>query len=276
MAATLSQPTILLPVEVDDLTTPPGPLVELLRPHRVIVLGYGTVPDQTPTEQYEAEVGDTARERIDALVDEFDGHTDVVSTTVFTKNRLQTIDRVAEEYGADAVVTPGQIDDGVTEVLVPIKGDPNIARIVGFAGRLLENSEASITAFHVADSDADEARAEFLLRGACDKLRELGVDPDRVNWRQERSGSAAKTIAATADTYDQPDARCQTPVRTVRKSVAVAPAFAVLVVAGLRNAVVLVVAERNVDRTDVLVELIDGARADDGDAGELLLVHEPA
>lgn len=121
---------------------------------------------------------------------------------MFTKNRLQTIDRVAEEYGADAVVTPGQIDDGVTEVLVPIKGDPNIARIVGFAGRLLENSEASITAFHVADSDADEARAEFLLRGACDKLRELGVDPDRVNWRQERSGSTAKTIAATADTYD--------------------------------------------------------------------------
>ncbi|MCL9813061.1 universal stress protein [Natranaeroarchaeum aerophilus] len=202
MTTALSQPTVLLPVEVDEATTPPGALIDLLGPHRVVVLGYGTVPDQTPTEQYEAEFGDAARERTDAIVDEFEGQNDVVSTVVFTRNRSQTVDRVAEEYGVDAVVTPGEVDNAVDDILVPIKGDPNIVRLVEFTGRLLENSQVTVTVFHVADSDADEARAEFLLRGACDKLRELGVDPDRIGWKQERSGSAAKTIAATAEEYD--------------------------------------------------------------------------
>jgi len=202
MTTGLSQPTVLLPVDVDEPTTPPSALIDLLRPHRVVVLGYGMVPDQTPTEQYEAEFGDAARERIDAIADEFDGENDIVSTVVFTRDRSQTVDRIAAEYGVDAVVTPAEIDDSVDEVLVPIKGDPNIVRIVEFTGRLLENSQTSVTVFHVAESDADEARAEFLLRGACDKLRELGVDSDRVGWKQERSGSAAKTIATTAEEYD--------------------------------------------------------------------------
>ncbi|QSG02006.1 universal stress protein [Natranaeroarchaeum sulfidigenes] len=202
MTATLTQPTVLLPVDVDEPTTPPDALIDLLGPHRVVVLGYGMVPDQTPTEQYEAEFGDAARERIGAIVDEFEGENDVISTVVFTRDRSQTVDRVAEEHGVDAVVTPAEIDDRVDEVLVPIKGDPNIVRIVEFTGRLLDNGEASVTVFHVAESDADEARAEFLLRGACDKLREYGVDADRVGWKQERSGSAAKTIAATAEEYD--------------------------------------------------------------------------
>lgn len=202
MSKALTQPTVLLPVDVNEPASPPGGLIDLLGPHRVVVLGYGTVPDQTPTEQYEAEFGDAARERIGAVVDEFEGENDIISTVVFTRDRSQTVDRVAEEYGADAVVTPGEIDGELDEILVPIKGDLNIVRLVEFTGRLLTNSEASVTVFHVADSDADEERAEFLLRGACDKLREYGVDPDRVGWKQERSGSAAKTIAATAEEYD--------------------------------------------------------------------------
>ena len=55
-----------------------------------------------------------------------------------------------------------------------------------------------------------------------------------------------------------------------------APALAVLGVAGAHNPVELVVGQRDVRRADVLVELVDSASADDGDAGEVRLFDEPA
>ncbi len=55
--------------------------------------------------------------------------------------------------------------------------------------------------FHVADSD-DETRLEFLLHGACDRLRELGIDPERVGWKQVRSGSPGNAIVSEAEEYD--------------------------------------------------------------------------
>ncbi len=56
----------------------------------------------------------------------------------------------------------------------------------------------------------------------------------------------------------------------------VAAALAVLGVAGAHNPVELVVGQRDVRRADVLVELVDSASADDGDAGEVRLFDEPA
>lgn len=202
MATTLERSTILIPVDVTDQDTPPAALVELLGPHQLVVLGYYTVPDQTPIEQAEEQLGDEARETVEAVVNRFEGDTDVTSTVVFTRDRSTTLDRVAKEYDADAVLTPGEMDKDLDDVLVPLKGDPNIVRIVEFAGVLLGNSDAAVTVFHVADSDGDEARSEFLLRGACDRLREFGIDPERVDWKQVRSGSAGDAIVSEAEDYD--------------------------------------------------------------------------
>ncbi|MFC7114779.1 universal stress protein [Natronoarchaeum sp. GCM10025703] len=100
------------------------------------------------------------------------------------------------------MLTPGDMGESLNDVLVPLKGDPNIVHIVEFTGLLLGNSDAAVTVFHVADSDEDEARSEFLLRGACDRLREFGIEADRVGWKQVRSGSPGNAIVSEAEDYD--------------------------------------------------------------------------
>jgi len=56
--------------------------------------------------------------------------------------------------------------------------------------------------FHVADSDDDKARSESLQHGACDRLWEFGIDPERVGWKQVRSGSPGNAIVSEAEEYD--------------------------------------------------------------------------
>ncbi|MFC7209970.1 universal stress protein [Natronoarchaeum sp. GCM10025321] len=202
MATMLDRSTILIPVDVADPDTPPAALVELLQPHQLVILSYYRVPDQTPIEQAEEELGDEARETVEEVVSQFEGDTDVTSTVVFTRGRSTTLDRVVREYDADAVLTPGDMGESLNDVLVPLKGDPNIVHIVEFTGLLLGNSDAAVTVFHVADSDEDEARSEFLLRGACDRLREFGIEADRVGWKQVRSGSPGNAIVSEAEDYD--------------------------------------------------------------------------
>ena len=56
---------------------------------------------------------------------------------LFTHNRSTTIDTVAAEYEVDAVLTTGLIEGGLDRILVPLRGDDNLKRIVGIVGVLL-------------------------------------------------------------------------------------------------------------------------------------------
>ena len=203
MSEYLDDPTILLPVNAADPEEPPPAIVELLHPHRVIVLGYYPVPDQASPEQFQDEYETEATDAIAEIAGHFDdSRGSVESIVVFTRDREETIDRVAAERGVDAVLTAGDAGEVLSRVLVPLKGDVNIEPIVAFVGDLLRESEAAVTLYHVADSDEDESRGEFLLRGACDRLEEDGLDPDRIGWEQERAGSPASAIATTAEKFD--------------------------------------------------------------------------
>lgn len=203
MRDALADPTIVVPVNAADPTEPPPALVELLHPLRLVVLGYYPVPDQASPEQLREEYEGEATDAVEEVASHFTGRGgDVESVVVFTRDRSKTIDRIAEEYGADAVLTSGSIGETLDRVLVPLKGDANIERIVQFVGDLLENSHASVTIYHVADSEENESHGEFLLRGACDRLREDGLDPDRIDWKQTRSQSPSKAIVSAAEEYD--------------------------------------------------------------------------
>ena len=67
----LPDPTVLVPVNAADPEEPPPALVELLHPHRVVVLGYYPVPDQTSPEQLQAEYGDEAVTAIEEVANHF-------------------------------------------------------------------------------------------------------------------------------------------------------------------------------------------------------------
>ena len=132
MPETVSQPTILVPIDASDLDVPSEALVELLSPHQLVILGYYPVPNQTATEQareqFEAEATDATEAAADRLAEQ---GAEVKSVVVFTHDRSKTVDTAAAECDADAVLTAGAVGDvldrilgGVTDELITQSSDP--------------------------------------------------------------------------------------------------------------------------------------------------------
>lgn len=204
MSEIVSEPTILVPVDASEPGHPPEALVDLLHPHRIVVLGYYPVPDQTGIDQARDQFGDEVTETIDSIADRFAKRGgDVEAIVMFTRSRSDTIDNVAADYGADAILTTGLMGESLERILVPLRGEDNIERILGFLGGLVRESHASATLFNVATSDEEATHGELLIRGACDRLEEEeGIDPARVDWRQERASSVSGAITEAAEEYD--------------------------------------------------------------------------
>ncbi|MFC6864800.1 universal stress protein [Halomicroarcula sp. GCM10025817] len=189
--------TILVPVDVSD--EPPAlDILDVLSPLEVVLLGYFPVPDQAEPalikDEYEAEA--EAR-----LVDVAGGRPDLTEVLVFTHDREATIDRVADQYDCDAVLAPGAVTE-IERVLVPIRGDVNLERIISVTARLLEATGATVTLFHSVTEDADESYGEFLLRGATDRLEEFGVDEERVSWELSAEGDPSQEIVDLGNEFD--------------------------------------------------------------------------
>lgn len=204
MSETISDPLILVPIDASDPVAPSQALVDLLHPHRLVVLGYYPVPDQTATNQARAEFGEEATDTIDAIADRFaERGPEAESVVMFTHDRSVTIDNVAAEYDVDAVLTAGRVGDSLDRILVPLRGEDNLGRILGFLGELLRESDATATMFNVAASEDDASRGELLVRGACDRLEdEEGIDPRRIDWRQEINSSVSGAINEASAVHD--------------------------------------------------------------------------
>lgn len=190
--------TILVPVDVSEPEPPDLGVVDLLGPIEVVVLGYFPVPDQAEPALIREEFGSAAADRLDAIVQHRPGLTEVL---VFTHDRGATIDRVADQYGCDAVLTVGEAD-AIERVLVPLRGDVNLDRIVSVVADLLLAGEETVTLFHSVAEDADPTQGEFLLMGAADRLVEYGVDRDRIDWRLADGGDPRADIVAVSGEYD--------------------------------------------------------------------------
>lgn len=190
--------TILVPVDISEPELPNLGVLELLQPFEVVLLGYFLVPDQAEPahlrEEYEAE----AAARLDEVGSRLDRTTQVV---VFTHDRETTIDRVADQHDCDAVLSVGDTA-AIDRILVPIRGDANLERIVSVVAGLLQGTAARATFFHSVDPDSGQSVGEFMLRGAVDRLTEYGIDPDRVDWTLTRDGTPRRDIAEASADYD--------------------------------------------------------------------------
>jgi len=190
--------TILVPVDVSEPEPPALEVLDVLRPFEVVLLGYFPVPDQAEPalikHEYEAE----AAERLDEICAD---RSDVTEVLVFTHDREATIDRVADEYGCDAVLTGGDTDR-IDRILVPIRGEANLERIVSVVAGLLGRSDATATFFHSVAEDGEPSRGEFLLRGTVERLTEYGIEEDRVGWELAEGGEPHRDIVALSDGYD--------------------------------------------------------------------------
>ena len=196
--------TILVPVDVSAPEPPDQVSLDLFRPVDLVVLGYYPVPKQTAPAHLREDHEDEAMARLDAIVDRLaEGDHRVDDVLVFTKDRQETIDRIAEQYDCDAVFVPGALDaDSIDRILVPLRGEANLDRIIHVVGELGRASEATITLFHVVPGGSDPTRGEFILRGAADRLGEEGVDRGRIDWELSEGDSPKRAIIDRATAYD--------------------------------------------------------------------------
>jgi nucleotide-binding universal stress UspA family protein len=194
--------SILVPVDVsgDDLLT--QPLIDLCRSVDVVLLGYYPVPDQVAPAQLRQDHESEATETLAGTADEFRASgIDVTDVLVFTHDRTDTIDRVADEYGCDAVLALSEVES-IERVLVPVRGDTNLERIISLLTDVMRMSDVSVTFFHSVAEDSDPSHGEFLVRGAVDRLNEVGIERGRIDWQLSDEESPHDKIIELAREYD--------------------------------------------------------------------------
>ena len=194
-------PRVLIPVEVLTGQTIPQSLVEFLSPAEIVVLGYHVLPEQTPTEQASMQFGDQARAAVDDIAQTFVAAGREVETRVaFTHDRDKTLDRVAAEVNATAVLLPNPTG-AISDVLVPVGGSIDVDRLADLVATLLNESDGRATLWAmVGGSDADEATAA--LDDAKSTLRERGLPGERIRTETSEAGASAHAIVDQSGEFD--------------------------------------------------------------------------
>ena len=192
---------VLVPFELPDHEPVPSALVGKLGAMEVVVLGRFGLPEQTPPAAGREQFGDEAEAELDRIAAGFADGASVTTRLVFGKDRAKTIDRVALEEDCDVVLTGGEAaTDGLDRVLVPLRGEDNLAGVLAFVAELQAATDASLTLYH-AREESDRLPGESLLDDAVAELEGDGVDPDRVE-RRLSDGDAMTEIVELGREFD--------------------------------------------------------------------------
>ncbi|WP_128224176.1 universal stress protein [Halobacteriaceae archaeon SHR40] len=163
---------VLVPVAILEGGTVSSGLVNLLSTMDVTVLGYHVLPEQTPPDQARAQFEDRANEALDDLTEEFrSAGGEAYHRLVFTQNRQQTIDRIADETSARAYAITGTTGP-VDNVLVSLAGDTDATQIVEFVVELIGDRPIEVTLF-IADGDV---ASDDSLATATEQLSAAGIE----------------------------------------------------------------------------------------------------
>jgi len=140
----------------------------------VTVLGYHVLPEQTPPDQARAQFEERATSALEDVAEEFRAAGgDADYRLVFTRDRKQSIDRVAADVGADAYAITGATGD-VDRLLVPVSGDVAFDRIVRFVTDLVGDREIGVTLL-LATAEGTDERSRVLSE-AEGELEAAGID----------------------------------------------------------------------------------------------------
>jgi nucleotide-binding universal stress UspA family protein len=197
-----SDSTILISVDVATDSQPIRSLVELCRSVDVVLIGYYSSQGQVPPAQVRQERKSEASATLEEIAGTFKtSGISVTETLAFSHYRQDSIDYAAKKYGCDAVLTLGEAER-IERILVPIRGDTNLERIVGLLGSVMRGSDATVTFFHSVTENSDPTHGEFLVRGAVDRLMQAGINRDRVDWQLSNDESPEEEIVKLGGEYD--------------------------------------------------------------------------
>jgi nucleotide-binding universal stress UspA family protein len=162
---------VLVPVAVlEGKTVSPG-LINLLGTMDVTVLGYHELPEQTPPDQARMQYEDRATAALDDLSEEFRSAGGAADhRLVFTHDREQTVDRIADEVDARALAISGMTGD-VDRLLVSLSGNVAVDGILDFVVDLIGDREIGVTLLLAADEETAPDR----LDSAAARLRDADI-----------------------------------------------------------------------------------------------------
>lgn len=198
---------VLIPIDVSDSVSRYDIATQIFHSSEVILLGYWPVPDQSVSDQVRDQFEVEAKQRLETLTGQFtDEDIPVQTRLVFTKDRDQLIDQAANKLGCKSVLIPGTTSPSSerTRGLVLVKPDADLNRIADTLGALFADSNVELLLFHAA---VDENKhlydaTHYMLRGLADRLVELGMDPDRVEWEQSTEDERLDAVLSRATDFD--------------------------------------------------------------------------
>lgn len=163
---------ILVPVAVLEGETVSGGLASLLGTVDVTVLGYHLLPEQTPPDQARAQFEERANSALEDISQEFRAAGgDADYRLVFTSDRRQTIDRVADELAVDGYAITGATGE-VDTLLVALSGDVDVENILDLVQTVVGDRKIGVTLLATGE------QAETRLGPAADTLREAGIETE--------------------------------------------------------------------------------------------------
>lgn len=193
---------ILVPVALPEPEPLSQTLVDDLASLDVVLLGFFTVPDQTPTEVAAEEFREDAQTELDEIAEQFtEAGASVKTRLEFGKDRTGTISRVAAEEDCDAELDPAPTDS-VGKILVPVPDVVEFARLPTFVRVLAEDTTTAVTLFHVAEGDESLELGRDIVTDTRDRMLEEGFDPDLLDTMVVEGTEHDREILDTASEYD--------------------------------------------------------------------------
>ena len=213
-----TEASVIIPVRLDQSPPPHGEvrndiagghhvstsIVASLTPTEVVVIGYWPVPDQSAPRQLRDQFEDEAQSNLDTVREPLEAlNFDVITELVFTRDRDQLIDRVANKHDSTSVLLPGVVRSKPPEsVLVLLKSDSDMARIVTTVSTLFQYSDVTILLFHAVERGDDADTTEDMLKDVANRLTDQGIESDRIQWQQSDRGSRVETIVSEVSDHD--------------------------------------------------------------------------
>lgn len=197
------EPRILVPVELlTEEQVPMGATVELVSAVPIVLLGYREVPDQTAPGQMRMQFEEQATAELEQKAEAFEAAGGEVETRlVFTHDLGDTFTRVANEEACTAVLLARPSQE-MASLLVPIRGDVNLERVVDVVARLLAQTSLHATLLHIVEPEEAQDAGQMLLEGARGFLEDRDVDPERVRLQVQPSEDPLEALVEAAQGHD--------------------------------------------------------------------------
>lgn len=194
--------TVLIPVDISGSYSLPAAVLDTLSSVHVVVLGYYPVPSQAAPAQIKHQHESAARRQLAAVANHMADHADSVThVLVFTHDHSDTVDRIANSHGADAILTPRNVSS-VERILIPLRGGSNVEHVLSLVATLLRSTDATATLFHSLDEDDPAGHGETVLDDAVASLVDAGIDPGRIDRQLSTDEDTVSDILSAGDGYD--------------------------------------------------------------------------